>query len=105
MCPWGSRHRYSWLCLGCVSAKAASDDDIRPVAPRALDVHVQEARTALASAAASRNSDGQEHEQEQEQCNVPAMHPAWDETTLPDRAWWHRLAWQSALRAGVPTFV
>eukprot|EP00959_Pyramimonas_sp_CCMP1952_P052004 1087150-Pyramimonas_sp.AAC.1 len=74
MCTWGSRHRYSWLCLGCVSVKAAPDDDIRAVAPRAQDVHVQEARTVLASAAASRsNADGGREAEgpEQEQGQVP----------------------------------
>ena len=108
MCTWGSRHRYSWLCLGCVSAKTASDDDIRPLAPRAQEVHVQEARSVFASAAASRDSaDGGRgaEELEEEQARVPVMHPTRDDTALPPRAWWQRLEWRSALRTGVSAFV
>ena len=108
MCTWGSRTRYSWLCIGCVAGRAGVDDDIRPV-HRAGPAHVEEARAAVASAASAPavapQGPGDAGAEATGQGSLPVMHPSWDEQSVPNKGWWQSLSWDTALRTGVSTFV
>ena len=105
LCSWGSRCARSWRCIGCITLKIGSDDEVRPTG-RANEQHAQEAMEAAKEA--ERKADVSQPPQAVEDDGAEAeagLRHSWETNCLPARDWWKGLPWSAALRVGSPTFV